>query len=317
MTQLEKAIRKTIHTCLKLKPEEPLMILIDEPHRELGYIILKTALRVSNQSFLIEIKQLHKLHQEPPATIEQLMKQMKAIIVATSVSLYHSKAVRTACHHGARILCLSQLTLEIIARSINTDFDFIEEKSNRLADLFSIGKSVQLTTPAGTNISTSISRRKGVANTGLVQEAGMIAALPSGEAWIQPENEKTEGVIVIDGSLGVFGMVKNPIELNIKNGYIKKIIGDHEAEYLRKMLKSYGRQARFLAELGVGTNPKAKITGQSIEDEKALGTVHFVFGDAGYERGNDQHQYHINAILKNPTLKIDGRLIVESGELKV
>ena len=122
---------------------------------------------------------------------------------------------------------------------------------------------------------------------------------------------------MVDGSLGALGLVTEPISLIIKEGSIKKIIGGKEAEQLRKILKRCGKNARNLAELGIGTNPKAMITGTSIEDEKVLGTVHIAIGDAELEGGSYHQKCHIDAILKKPTLDIDGHLILKNGELLV
>ncbi|UCE07004.1 MAG: aminopeptidase [bacterium] len=317
MTKLEKAIRKIIHTCLRLHNNESFLILIDQPNRELGYLLLKTALRVNKDALLIETKKHKEIDSEPSAVVKLLLKQIEAVIVVSSSFLTHHKTLRTACHYGARVLCLSKLSLEIIERSVNTNFEFIVEKSNRISDLLSIGKIVTLTTPAGTDITIPISRRKGVADTGMAHEPGMFATLPAGEACITPETGKAEGIVVIDGSLGPLGLVQRPIELKIKDGYIQKIFGGDEAQYLRKKLKTFGKEARNFAELGIGTNPKAIIAGKSIEDEKVLGTAHIAIGDPSLEGGSYHGNCHIDAILKNPTIEIDGHLILKDGMLLV
>ena len=69
--------------------------------------------------------------------------------------------------------------------------------------------------------------------------------------------------------------------------------------------------------MGIGTNPKASITGKSIEDEKTLGTVHVAMGDPAFEGGSYHTHCHIDAVLKNPTLEIDGHLIIKNGKLLI
>ena len=96
-----------------------------------------------------------------------------------------------------------------------------------------------------------------------------------------------------------------------------KIIRGEDAILLRKKLKPLGKKARNLVEFGVGTNPRAIITGKSIEDEKALGTVHIAMGDPLLEGGIFGNKCHIDAILKQPTLEIDGRLIMKDGKLLI
>ncbi len=315
MTRLEKAVSKIIHTCLNLTPNESILILIDERSRELGYLLMKTALRVNEQAMLMEIRNCNRDNDDPPAAVRSFMNQVNALVIATSNVIFHTRALTTARHHGARIVCLSKLSSDIIARSINTDFDFIKDKSQRLADLLSIGKVARLTSAAGTHLTLPLGRRKGHADTGRVTEPGMLAGLPAGEACVTFEKCKAEGVVVIDGSLGPLGLVKQPIRLQINDGYVKKITGGDESLYLRKILKPFGLMARNVVELGIGTNPNARITGKSIEDEKSLGTVHIALGDPSLERGSYRGKCHIDAILRNPSLDIDGHQIVKDGKI--
>ncbi len=317
MTKLEKAIRKIIHDSLKFKNTESALILIDEPNRELGHLFLKAALRVSKNSVLVEMDILKRDNKEPPKVIKNLMCQADANIILTSISLNHTRTIQNVCQYGARVISLAGLTPAIIKRSLNTDFDFIFEKSNRLADLLSIGKTIKVTSPAGTELSIPINRKTSVADTGIVDEPGIFAMLPAGEASIAPESDKAEGVVIIDGSLGPLGLINDPIELKIKNGCITKIIGNKEAAILRKALKPFGKEARKLGEFGIGTNPKAEITGESLEDEKALGTVHVAIGDHLFEGGSVGNNCHIDAILKNPNMQIDGRPIILNGQLLI
>jgi len=58
-----------------------------------------------------------------------------------------------------------------------------------------------------------------------------------------------------------------------------EVSGGEEARRLLALMDKAGPQARNVAELGVGTNDRARITGTILEDEKILGTVHIAFFD--------------------------------------
>ena len=45
-----------------------------------------------------------------------------------------------------------------------------------------------------------------------------------------------------------------------------------------ELLTAHGEDGTSLAELGIGTNEKAILTGNLLEDEKILGTAHVAFG---------------------------------------
>ena len=54
-----------------------------------------------------------------------------------------------------------------------------------------------------------------------------------------------------------------------------------------------------MAELGIGTNAGARITGSIITDEKVLGTAHVAFGDnANTSYGGDNHAaIHVDGVM--------------------
>ena len=78
-----------------------------------------------------------------------------------------------------------------------------------------------------------------------------------------------------------------------------------------------GRNARNVAELGVGTNKQATLTGNVLEDEKVFGTVHIAFGDNSSMGGKVSVESHLDGILLKPTLIIDGDTIIKDGEFQV
>jgi len=317
MTKLDKAIHKTIYECLKIKPKESLLILIDEFAREIGQRFFQAALQSKAEVVLLEIQPLTDRKPEPSAAILKILKQAPAILAITSCKIIHSKMIRQVCHNGSRILCLNNLSDETIARVINTDYKFIEAKSHRIVDLFSIGRQIHLTTPAGTDVTFKIGRHKGTANMGIASESGSFSFFPAGEAYITPDRNSAQGLIVIDGSIPPFGLIKNPIELQVKKGYGYKLTGCEEAEKLRKILKPFGRLSRNIAEFGIGTNPNAVLTGESIEDEKVLGTAHIALGHHAFEGGSLKGNIHLDAILKKPTVTVDGYSILKNGKLMV
>jgi leucyl aminopeptidase (aminopeptidase T) len=68
-----------------------------------------------------------------------------------------------------------------------------------------------------------------------------------------------------------------------------------------------------VAELGVGTNDRAILTGQILEDEKILGTVHVAFGNNASMGGTVEVPFHVDGILLEPTLELDGTIILDRG----
>jgi aminopeptidase len=139
--------------------------------------------------------------------------------------------------------------------------------------------------------------------------------LPEGEGCLAPIEGTTNGTFVIDGSVARLGKVDKPIKVVVEKGYAVSITGGSVASMLKNTLKPYGHKALNIAELGIGTNPKAKITGEVLEDEKVLGTCHFAFGNNKSMEGKIDVPLHIDCVIRKPTIKIDSRLIMKNGKL--
>ena len=113
------------------------------------------------------------------------------------------------------------------------------------------------------------------------------------------------------------GKLETPIKIIVHDGYAEDIIGGKEAEQLIQLLDPHGKAARNVAELGIGTNDKAQITGLILEDEKVISTVHIAFGDNMSMGGTTNVASHLDGILQAPTLYIDDQLIMKDGEFQI
>jgi len=111
--------------------------------------------------------------------------------------------------------------------------------------------------------------------------------------------------------------VTQPLEITVKDGWAKRFDGP-DAARLESLLKAADKNAYNIGELGIGTNPKARITGKVLEDEKVLGTVHIALGDnTSYQGGHTKSKIHLDGILFQPTVKVDAHLLMQRGELLV
>jgi leucyl aminopeptidase (aminopeptidase T) len=86
---------------------------------------------------------------------------------------------------------------------------------------------------------------------------------------------------------------------------------------LIEILSHGGEGGTNVAELGIGTNEKATLTGHILEDEKILGTCHVAFGASAGIGGTVQVPVHIDCVVTRPEITVDGELLLRSGELLV
>ncbi|HDQ00714.1 MAG TPA: hypothetical protein ENN22_16240, partial [bacterium] len=267
MIKFERAIYNTLFHCLQIQQNDSLVIIVDKYLLQIGQAFFDKAEKHRIDVALLTIPTRNYKQPEPAASILNLMKQISAVLIFSSHPLIHSKFVKQLCHNGVRVLCTNSTSQAQLERVLNINFQFIEDKSRRMADLFSIGKQVHLTSKSGTDLKFKIARHKGFANTGIVREPGSLEFLPAGEATITPDRQTTNGVVIVDGSIPPFGLIKDHIEICFKDGYAYHIAGAGNVEPFKKCLKSFGKKSRNIAEFGIGANPGAILTGATTEDE--------------------------------------------------
>ena len=317
MNALEKAARTAVRKCLAVKKGEAVLVITDDPLIKIGRLLWDACRQAGAEAILAEIISRKTSGEEPPKALADCMKKVDVLVIPTSKSLSHTKARRDACRSGVRCATLPGITPDTMRRTLNADYRKIAKLSIRLARIMTQGSTARVTTPAGTDITMSIQGRKGHPDTGLVHKRGDFSNLPAGEAYLAPVEGTAQGVIVIDGCIGETGVLRKPITMTVRDGYATAISGGAQVKILQRAIRGLGKQARNIAELGIGTNDKARVVGSSLEDEKVLGTVHIAIGDNASMGGRISVASHLDAILLKPTLFIGRRIIMKDGRLTI
>jgi len=198
------------------------------------------------------------------------------------------------------------------------DFYKQREKAKEVGQILSSGSSVQVITDKGTNIQFSIAGREGIVESGISDKPGMTNSPPDIECCIAPLEGSAKGKIVIDGSIILPGLgpLKKDVILHVSGGSVTKIEGSEEATLFRKVLKNAQEKEVYnIGEFGIGLNPKCRICGSMLEDEGVYGTIHFGIGDNHTMGGCVESSMHTDVIVKNPTVFIDEKVIIEKGEI--
>ncbi len=318
MSSIREAALNTIGGCMAVKSGESVLVICDEPLRKVGYALWEAARELGAEAMILEILPRKSNGEEPPAAVAELMKRVDVLLCPTSRSLTHTDARRAASAAGVRAATLPGITEECMLRTLTADYTKIAELSRKVAAVLSAGKQVRLTSPAGTDIAFSIEGREAHADTGLVHHPGDMSNLPAGEAYLAPVEGTANGVMVWEAAVAGMGRLEGrQITIRVKDGYAVELTGAPAAGELEKLLSPHGREAFNLAELGVGTNDKAIISGKILEDEKILGTVHTALGDNKSMGGKIGVPSHIDGLMLEPSLWVDGRLLMDRGQLLV
>ncbi|MDI7246685.1 MAG: aminopeptidase [Bacillota bacterium] len=298
-------------------PGESVLVVTDEKLREIGYALWDQARSLGAEAMLVEMMPRARNGEEPPAPIAAIMKAVDVVLAPTSKSLSHTAARREACAAGARIATLPGITPESMVRTLSADYSRIAGVSRRVAGILTSGRTARVTSPSGTDITMSIEGREGHPDTGIYRLPGDFGNLPAGEAYIAPVEGSASGVIVVDGAMAGPGVLEDHITMRVEDGYVTEISGGRAARSLEDAIAHLGKPARNIAELGVGTNDRAVITGKVLEDEKVLGTVHIAIGNNVSFGGTVDVPSHLDGIILKPTLVVDGVTVIENGVLRV
>ncbi len=318
LTKLDKACEIAIVNCMGAKKKEKILVISDNVKREIGYSLHANAMRLGYESLYVEIKEMKMHGQEPPEYIAELMQKFDVVLIPTAKSMTHTNARRNASAKGARVATFPGITKDVMIRGLNADYDKIAKLTIKLTKMLDKANTARVIAPNGTDISMQLKGRKGIASKGLFRKKGESGNLPTGEAFIAPLEGKTEGVFVVDGSMsGVGKITDKPIKIFVEKGLVTKISGGKEARKLRNIIKPYGDKAKNIAEFGIGTNDGVRLSGNLLEDEKVLGTIHIAIGDNKSMGGKVDAPIHLDGVIKNPTVWLDDKMIMEKGKLLV
>lgn len=311
--ELLSASAIAIRDCMGAVPGERVLVITDEPLRSIGHALRQAAKDLGHEVVLVEILPRRSNGEEPPPEIAELMTKMDVVLCPTSKSLTHTDARRAASAAGARIATLPGVTEEIMIRCMNADYTRIAARTAALCGLLERTHTVRVQAPAGTDISMPIEGRRAFASSGIFRHKGESGNLPTGEAYLAPLEGRSNGVVVVDGSMAGIGLVSTPLRIVVKDGYAEEITGGPEAQRLVALLEPHGRDARTVAEFGIGTNDRAILTGVILEDEKVMGTIHIAFGDNKSMGGRVRVASHLDGLITRPTVWFDDRTIMEAG----
>lgn len=216
------------------------------------------------------------------------------------------------------------ISLEMFKRTIPINYQDLRRRAAKLKRVLDAADYVHAETKAGMDIKIGLEGRLARKDDGDFRKPGSGGNLPAGEVYISPELGNSDGTIVSDGSMATGNgelIIKDPIHVEVESGFVKKIKGKKEARVLRKAVKKgeesamgmhlegkftkvkakqYARNAKNLGELGIGLNPKAKIVGNILEDEKVFGTCHIALG-SNYDE-DSKAMIHLDGIIHKPTL---------------
>jgi leucyl aminopeptidase (aminopeptidase T) len=309
MGDLERAVDTIVGRCLGVSAGEELLVLCDPDRTELGHALLTAGLRAGADAVLTVLPPRAERGTEPPEPVAAALAAADVYIAPVIPSLSHTVARKTATERGVRGATMPGATADLVARLMSVDFDAMAERCQAVAQVLSDADEAHVTCPRGTDMRFDLRGRSGISDDGDLTGAGAFGNLPCGEGFIAPAGGA--GTIVTS-SLALIGLVDEPVTITVSDGRLADATGEAGAR-LVEMLTAHGETGRNLAELGVGTNDRATLTGNVLEDEKLLGTIHVAFGASAAIGGTVAVPVHLDVVVLEPTLDVGDTRVVDAG----
>jgi aminopeptidase len=313
--ELDRAVRTVLRDCLKVEPGEDVLIVCNPVTEELASLMRIQAQGDGAEATMTVIAERDSHAAEPPAPVAAAMIATDAIIAPTMQSLSHCFARRAASKAGVRVASLPGVTEDMLARLMDVDMRTLRRRGAAVCAALK-AKEARITCANGSDLRLGLEGRTPIVDAGVITEPGAFGNLPCGEGFIAPVEGTAEGTLVVDGSIAEVGRLDSPVTLTVSEGHLTEASGEQGAQ-LMELLTEHGPDGTNVAELGIGTNDEAMLTGNVLEDEKILGSAHVAFGASAAIGGGVQVPVHLDCVVLEPTVEVDGKTIAQGGELLV
>ena len=303
--ELKEIGKNMLTSCLNVKAGEQVLIVTDDKKISIGTALYEAAQELGAEALMMTMTPRQVSGEEPPADV---------VIAPMATSITHTRAKIEAAKAGARVATMPNITEDMFSQGAMTaDYDVVMDLTLRVTELLSKASTARIEKD-GCVLTMDLTGRPGIPSPGVYREKGQSGNLPSGEAYIAPLEDGSNGEMIIDGSMVGLGKLDAPLRIRVENGKLQEITGPRSQEL--GILLANERNAT-LCELGIGTNYAARVTGIILEDEKAYHTVHVAFGTNIGFQGTNKADCHMDGIILNPTLYLDDQLILKDGEFVI
>ncbi len=284
-----------------------MLIVTDTLRLRIAKSLYDTAREMDCDAIMMTMPPRSRHGEEPPRAVAEAMRSVDVVIAPTTMSLTHTRARKQANDAGVRTASMPGVTEQMMVEGgLTANPREVMEHTRRLAETFKGASEIRLMSELGTDISFEVDTSKWNLDMGCCRQKGCSTNLPAGEVYTAPEN--CTGTVVIDGSMAGLELLKNPLKIRVEEGLAVDVQGDRAKEVL-KIINPLGDVARNIAELGIGTNPRARMIGVVLEDEKVRGTAHIALGDNSTIGGTVVAGVHLDAIIRKPRVFADGHEI--------
>ena len=251
--------------------------------------------------------------------------QSVLVVDLTVEGLLHAAELPEILEGGARVLMVSNEHPEILERCMPDPA--LEAKVREGMRMLRAAKAMRVTSDAGTGLDIGLADAKVGGGWGYTAKPGTISHWPGGLCLAFPTAGSVNGTLVMapgDVNLTFKRYVREPITLRVERDYVRAIEGAGlDAELMREHFAAWGdAEAYAVSHVGWGMNPAARWDAMTFYDRRDFnGTElrafagNFLYSTGANEVAGRHTLGHFDLPLRNCTVALDGKTIVDSGRL--
>ena len=311
-----RAAQNALACVLDAKASDSLCVICDDTRLDVGEAFQKGAQNLKMKVQLVVLETNETARTEIPSTVHDLITNEHAEIYVNlfrgngEETPFRIKMITAETSDGKTRLghcpgvTMDMLTQGALAMTV-TEHRRMQKFAVKLMKRLTDAVSIEISTPAGTNLTFSVKGRPFCTDTMVDWARLQWMNLPTGEVYAGPVENSLSGKLVCDLAVGGVGPIKKPVTIQAKNGIAKKVSCDNR-DLLEKVKEALATDAmsKVVGEFAFGINPKARLVDEFLEAEKVFGTSHIAFGhNTDMPNGKNTSANHMDLLMSKPTVK--------------
>ncbi len=338
MNAIQAGAKQAVQSCVSVQANDNVVIITDHHTKYLAEAIEAevNALDAQPKMFIMEDFGERPDDGQKPLAFPEVI---GAAMAQAQVSFYMAQGksgelqsfripmIKVAEKHQLRHAHMPNFIEEMMSQGMASDYEQIQALCKKVYDIVSVATQIRVTAPGGTDfVATFDQQYKWIISDGNIKP-GHWSNLPDGEVFTQPVD--ANGVVVVDGCFGDFFNQKygdigqTPLSYELKNGRCVRESVRCANEALKAEFDKYtfetDENANRLGEFAIGTNiGLTGLIGNLLQDEKFPG-IHLALGSPYPDKTGAKWDSaaHNDGILRNPTIIVDGKTIMENGKFTI
>jgi aminopeptidase len=310
------AAKNALQNVLETNEGERILVICDEEKTDIGQAFAKGALSLGLWTRIVVLEKQSSVRAEIPDYLKLALAQKAEIYVNILTgnreeTPFRIKIIKTeTSDRKSRLghcpgVTLDMLTEGALALSAN-DHKKLQGHADRLMKALEDTVKVRICNKSGTDLTLGVEGRSFFTDTKLDWELMKWMNLPTGEVIVAPVENMMNGKLVCDLAVGGIGKVRQPMEVDVKNGKVESVICE-DKEQLQRIKQTFRTDnwSDVVGEFAFGINPNARFVDEFLEAEKMLGTVHVAFGaNTDMPGGKNLSKNHMDLMISEPTVTI-------------